>query len=139
MSISYEEFQQRLSDSDNRLQNNVRKVLVKQSLRMESDAKKNATNFPRVQTGRLRNSISGNVINFNQEDYLVLRAGGISTPSRPFTESADVVYAAIQEFGGGLQNIKEKRYLRNAFDRHIKGTRILLGKAVKAALRGEDI
>lgn len=139
MSITYEEFMDRLSKADSRISMNIRSVLLKQSLKMEADAKRNATHFPRVQTGRLRNSISGNVINFQNEDYLVLRAGGISTPSRPFTESADVVYAAIQEYGGGFQNIKEKRYLRNAFDKHINRTKSLIDKAVIASLKGKEL
>jgi len=145
VSITYEEFMDRLSKSDSRISMNIRSVLLKQSLKMEADAKRNATHFPRVQTGRLRNSISGNVINFQNEDYLVLRAGGISTPSRPFTESADVVYAAIQEYGGtiemkgGSRFIKEKRYLRNAFDKHRDRTKSLIDKAIIASLKGKDL
>ena len=139
MSITLEEFKKRLSEADGRMAWNIRQVLLKQSLRMEADAKRNATYFPRVQTGRLRNSIMGGVLRTQGGLALSLRAGGLSVPSRPFEESADVVYAAIQEFGGGDQNIKEKRYLRNAFEKHLPRTERLLDKAVVSALKGKDL
>ena len=139
MSISYEEYIKRLSEASGRLAWNMRQVLVKGSMRMEADAKRNATYFPRVQTGRLRNSIMGGVLRDGNDMALVLQAGGLSTPTRPFTESADVVYAAIQEYGGGVQNIKEKRYLRNAFEKHLPKTEKNLDKAIIAALKGKDL
>ena len=139
MSITYEEFMDRLAKSDSRISANIRNILVRQSLKMEASAKRNATYFPRVQTGRLRNSIMGTVAKFGNDEFLMLRAGGFTAPSRPFSESADVVYAAIQEYGGGLQRIKEKRYLRNAWDRHIRRTENLVDKAFLLALQGKSL
>lgn len=138
MSISFEEFSDRLDNMEGRLAQNVRKAMIMNALRMEGTAKKNATSFPKVVTGRLRNSITGTVVRFQEDEYLILRAGGLTAPNRPFSESADVVYAAIQEFGGGTQRIKPKYYMKRSFERHLHYSKVLLGKATKAALRGED-
>ena len=138
MSIGFDEFLNRLSDMEGRLTTNIRNALLKNALRMESHAKRNATSFPKVVTGRLRNSIIGTVKRFQEDEYLILRAGGLTAPTRPFSESADVVYAAIQEFGGGQQNIKPKFYLKRARDKVLPRVDIDIQKAMSAALRGED-
>mgnify|MGYP003123738607 CR=1 FL=1 len=138
MSIGFDEFLNRLSDMEGRLTTNIRNALLKNALRMESHAKRNATSFPKVVTGRLRNSIIGTVKRFQEDEYLILRAGGLTVPTRPFSESADVVYAAIQEFGGGQQNIKPKFYLRRARDKVLPRVDTDIQKAMSAALRGED-
>lgn len=138
MSIGFDEFLNRLSDMEGRLTTNIRNALLKNALRMESHAKRNATSFPKVVTGRLRNSIIGTVKRFQEDEYLILRAGGLTAPTRPFSESADVVYAAIQEFGGGQQNIKPKFYLRRARDKVLPRVDTDIQKAMSAALRGED-
>lgn len=62
MSISIQEFEKIIDEAEGRLVQNIRASLIKNALRMEAAAKKNATSFPRVQTGRLRNSIIGSVI-----------------------------------------------------------------------------
>ena len=139
MSITYEEFIERLANAGGLIAWNTRFALTKGSLRMEADAKRNATYFPRVQTGRLRNSIMAGALKIGNETGLVLRAGGLSTPTRPFTESADVVYAAIQEYGGGPQRIKEKRYLNRAFEKNLPKTEKMLDAAFLAALRGKKL
>ena len=137
MSISFDEFSKRLDTMDGRLAQNITKAMKKNALRMEAQAKLNATTFPRVIDNRLRSSIMGTVINFQDDDYLILRAGGLTAPNRPFSESADVVYAAVQEFGGGPNRIIPKFYLRRARDKIEPIFRRDLNKAAEAALKGE--
>ena len=79
----------------------------------------------------------GTVINFQEDDYLILRAGGLTTPNRPFSESADVVYAAVQEFGGGPNRIIPKFYLRRARDKIKPIFERDLNAAAEATLKGK--
>lgn len=79
----------------------IRKKLTIAGLRMEADAKKNATRRPRVRSGLLRNSIRHKLI--EREDggmSLLLRAGNRSS----------VRYARIQE-EGGVVRAKKSRFL----------------------------
>ena len=131
------EFETRLGEMEGKLIQNVRKAMVKNALRMERAAKRNATGFPKVVTGRLRNSIMGSVVRFQEDEYLILRAGGLTAPNRPFSESADVVYAAIQEFGGGSQRIKPKFYLQRARDRIIPKFEHDMDIAMRKTLTGK--
>ena len=137
MSISFDEFSKRLDTMEGRLAQNITKAMKQNALRMEAQAKLNATTFPKVIDNRLRSSIMGTVINFQNDDFLILRAGGLTAPSRPFSESADVVYAAVQEFGGGPNRIIPKFYLRRARDKIEPIFRRDLNKAAEAALKGE--
>lgn len=139
MSLSFEMFATRMGEMEGRLVKNIRKAMVKNALRMERAAKRNATGFPKVVTGRLRNSIMGSVVRFQEDEYLILRAGGLTAPSRPFSESADVVYAAIQEFGGGTQRIKPKFYLKRARDKVIPTFNADINEAFNRALIGKDL
>jgi len=132
-------FTTRLAEMEGRLVKNIRKAMVKNALRMERAAKRNATGFPKVVTGRLRNSIMGSVVRFQEDEYLILRAGGLTAPNRPFSESADVVYAAIQEFGGGTQRIKPKFYLKRARDKVIPTFNADINEAFNKALLGKDL
>lgn len=139
MSLSFTMFTTRLAEMEGRLVKNIRKAMVKNALRMERAAKRNATGFPKVVTGRLRNSIMGSVVRFQEDEYLILRAGGLTAPNRPFSESADVVYAAIQEFGGGTQRIKPKFYLKRARDKVIPTFNADINEAFNKALLGKDL
>ena len=139
MSLSFEMFATRMGEMEGRLVKNIRKAMVKNALRMERAAKRNATGFPKVVTGRLRNSIMGSVVRFQEDEYLILRAGGLTAPNRPFSESADVVYAAIQEFGGGTQRIKPKFYLKRARDKVIPTFNADINEAFNRALIGKDL
>lgn len=132
-------FATRMGEMEGRLVKNIRKAMVKNALRMERAAKRNATGFPKVVTGRLRNSIMGSVVRFQEDEYLILRAGGLTAPNRPFSESADVVYAAIQEFGGGTQRIKPKFYLKRARDKVIPTFNADINEAFNRALIGKDL
>ena len=143
MSISFDEFNKKLGSMEGRLAKNINKAMKANALRMEAAAYINATSFPRVIDNRLRGSITGTVINFQEDDYLILRAGGITAPNRPFSESADVVYAAIQEFGGntdmegGARYIKPKFYLKRARDKIKPIFERDLKAAAEATLKGE--
>ena len=140
MSITVLQFEKILDEAEGRLIQNIRASLIKDALKMEALAKRNATSFPRVQTGRLRNSIVGSVIQFQDDEFLILRAGGQerATPASPFSTAADVVYAAIQEFGGGTQRIKPKFYLRRARDKVLPRVNADISKAMNLALKGKD-
>jgi hypothetical protein len=139
VSLSFEMFATRMGEMEGRLVKNIRKAMVRNALRMERAAKRNATGFPKVVTGRLRNSIMGSVVRFQEDEYLILRAGGLTAPNRPFSESADVVYAAIQEFGGGTQRIKPKFYLKRARDKVIPTFNADINEAFNRALIGKDL
>lgn len=138
MSIPFKKFVDIMDTMQGRLAKNINKAMKKNALRMEAAAKLNATTFPRVIDNRLRSSIMGTVINFQEDDYLILRAGGLTAPNRPFSESADVVYAAVQEFGGGPNRIIPKFYLKRARDKIEPIFRRDLEAASEAALKGES-
>ena len=138
MSVNWRFFTEAMATMEGRLAMNITKAMKKSALRMEAQAKLNATTFPRVIDNRLRSSIMGTVINFQDDDYLILRAGGLTAPNRPFSESADVVYAAVQEFGGGPNRIIPKFYLRRAREKDEPNFRRDLDKAALAALRNEE-
>ena len=135
--LSPSEFETRLGEMEGKLITNIRIAMLKNALRMEKAAKQNATSFPKVVTGRLRNSIMGSVVRFQEDEYLILRAGGLTAPNRPFSESADVVYAAVQEFGGGSHRIKPKFYLQRARDRVIPRFEADMNIAMRKTFEGK--
>ena len=55
--ISLAQFQQRMRKADQRLVKTLFTKLRALSLKAEAEAKRNATDYPRVRTGRLRSSI----------------------------------------------------------------------------------
>ena len=106
--LSFNDFLKRVKEADSKLLKELEQMLVRSALRMERDGKKNATSKPKVQTGRLRSSITGLVDAPLGSPRVVLRAGGSSSGS-------DVDYAEYVEFG----------------TRYIKPT-LFLGRAVRA-------
>lgn len=106
--LSFDDFLRRVREADNRLLQELERVLIRSALRMERDAKINATSDPKVQTGRLRSSITGLVDAPLGSSRVVLRAGGS-------TSGQDVDYAEFVEFG--------TRFIR---------PRLFLGRAVNA-------
>ena len=90
--LTFDDFISRIDRADNRLLKTLRKKLTIIALKSEREAKKNATDYPRVRTGRLRSSITGIVDAKDGNPRAVLRAGGNSggTP---------VLYAKYVEFG----------------------------------------
>ena len=83
------------------------------SLKAEAEAKRNATDYPRVRTGRLRSSITGLVDTKNARPRLLLVAGGN-------TKGAPVNYARFVEFG--------TRYIR---------PRLFMGRAMQKIERDQ--
>ena len=57
--LSFDDLLKRVKKSDNVLIKELEKILTTSALRMERDAKLNATSYPKVVTGRLRSSITG--------------------------------------------------------------------------------
>ena len=106
--LSFNDFLKRVKEADSKLLKELEQMLVRSALRMERDAKKNATSKPKEQTGRLRSSITGLVDAPLGSPRVVLRAGGSSSGS-------DVDYAEYVEFG----------------TRYIKPT-LFLGRAVRS-------
>ena len=106
--LSFDDFLKRVRKADNRLLQELERVLIRSALRMERDAKENATTDPEVVKGRLRSSITGLVDSPLGTPRVVLRAGGSSSGS-------DVDYAKYVEFG--------TRYIK---------PRLFLGRAVNA-------
>ncbi len=90
--ISLAQFQHRMRRADQRLVKTLFRKLKILSLKAEADGKKNATDFPRVRTGRLRSSITGLIDTKEGRPRMILRAGGN-------TKGAPVRYAAFVEFG----------------------------------------
>lgn len=105
--LSFDQFVKGAQKANRRLIKELNAILQKSALRMERDAKKNATSFPKVRTGRLRSSILGLVDSPQGTPRIVLRAGGQNAGS-------DVDYAKYQEFG----------------TQFIQPPRLFLGKAV---------
>ena len=106
--LSIDDFLKLVREADNRLLQELERILVRSALRMERDAKVNATSNPVVRTGRLRSSITGLVDAPLGSPRVVLRAGGS-------TSGTDVDYAEFVEFG--------TRYIK---------PRLFLGRAVHA-------
>jgi hypothetical protein len=107
--LSFNDFLQRVKKADNVLIKELEKILTTSALRMERDAKINATSYPKVgESGRLRSSITGLVDAPLGSPRVVLRAGGSSSGS-------DVDYADYIEFG--------TRYIK---------PRLFLGRAVRS-------
>lgn len=111
--ISLAQFQSRMRKADQRLVKTLFIKLRALSLKAEAEAKRNATDYPRVRTGRLRSSITGLVDTKNARPRLLLVAGGN-------TKGAPVNYARFVEFG--------TRYIR---------PRLFMGRAMQKIERNE--
>lgn len=90
--LTFDDFIRRIDKADNRLLKTLRKKLTIIALKSEREAKKNATDYPKVRTGRLRSSITGIVDAKDGNPRAVLRAGGNSG-------GVPVLYAKYVEFG----------------------------------------
>lgn len=111
--LTLDEFQNRIQKGEKKLLKNLQKQLKILSLKAERQAKLNATDYPRVRTGRLRSSITGLVDAKDGRPRVLLRAGGN-------TSGAPVNYAHFVEFG--------TKYMR---------PRLFMGRAVKNVLQNE--
>lgn len=90
--ITLAQFQDRMRRADRRLIKTLFQKLRALSLKAEAEAKRNATDYPRVRTGRLRSSITGLVSTKDASPRMILIAGGN-------TRGAPVNYARFVEFG----------------------------------------
>jgi len=111
--ISLAQFQTRMRKADQRIVKTLFTKLRALSLKAEAEAKRNATDYPRVRTGRLRSSITGLVDTKNARPRLLLVAGGN-------TKGAPVNYAKFVEFG--------TRYIR---------PRLFMGRAMQKIERDQ--
>ena len=111
--ISLAQFQNRMRKADQRIVKTLFTKLRALSLKAEAEAKRNATDYPRVRTGRLRSSITGLVDTKNARPRLLLVAGGN-------TKGAPVNYAKFVEFG--------TRYIR---------PRLFMGRAMQKIERDQ--
>lgn len=108
--ISLAQFQQRMRKADRELIKNLFKQMLKLSLKAEAQAKKNATTYPRVRTGRLRSSITGLVDTKNANPRVVLRAGGN-------TGGSPVNYARFMEFGAPAIGLEPRLFMGRAMQK----------------------
>ena len=90
--LSFDDFIKNVDKADRRLLKTLRKKLMVIALRSEREAKLNATDFPKVRTGRLRSSITAIVDAKDGNPRAVLRAGGNSG-------GVPVLYAKYVKFG----------------------------------------
>jgi HK97 gp10 family phage protein len=109
--LTLEQFEQRVSRADNRMLKNLQKNLQVLSLKAERQAKLNATDYPRVRTGRLRSSITGLVDAKNGSPRVLLRAGGN-------TSGAPVNYANYVEFG--TKHMRPRLFMARALKKVLK-------------------
>lgn len=111
--ITLAQFQSRMRNADRRLIKTLFQRLRVLSLKAEAEAKRNATDYPRVRTGRLRSSITGLVSTKDARPRMILMAGGN-------TKGAPVNYAKFVEFG--------TRYIK---------PRLFMGRAMKKVATNE--
>ena len=122
MSLTPEQFQNRMKKAGPRMLKNIEKTFVKIGLRMEAEAKKNATVYPRVVTGRLRSSINSKVISSGGSPRIILRAGG----------THQVNYARAIEFG--TNRIKPRLFMGSAVQTILRRVEPEINQAVKISL-----
>lgn len=109
--LTFEQFEKRVSRADNLMLKSLQKNLQVLSLKAEREAKLNATDYPRVRTGRLRSSITGLVDAKNGSPRVLLRAGGN-------TSGAPVNYANYVEFG--TKHMRPRLFMARAVKKVLK-------------------
>lgn len=110
--LTFDDLISRLNKADRRLLDELRKKLTIVALKAERGAKRRATFFPKVRTGRLRSSITAITDSKDGNPRALLRAGGNSG-------GVPVLYARYVEFG--------TRYMQ---------PRLFMGRAVRSAQKG---
>ena len=118
MTITIDQFNEVLRNQPFKLENQLIKGMKETGFQLEEQAKENATTYPRVYTGRLRNSIQTDSIKMGDGFGIRLRAGGQGIKGIGNNPPADVNYAAKIEFGDG--QIAPRLFLRRAMDQIIK-------------------
>ena len=126
MPITPEQFQDRMKKAGPRMLKNIKREFVKIGMRMETQAKLNATTYPRVVTGRLRSSINSKVTTSEGSPQIILRAGGTN----------QVNYARAIEFG--TDRIKPRLFMGRAVKTMIKRIDPEISKAMRLSLEGSS-
>ena len=109
--LTFAQFEERMRRADKRLVKSLHKQLTILALQSARQAKKNATTYPRVRTGRLRSSITGFVDAKSGNPRMFLRAGGD-------TRGAPVRYARFVEFG--TEYMDERLFMGRAIKKTIQ-------------------
>ncbi len=126
--LTFDDLIGRLRKADENLLKTLRQKLMVIALKAERIAKKNATSYPRVRTGRLRSSITAITDSKDGNPRALLRAGGNS--------GADpVVYARYVEFG--TRYMAPRLFMGKAVGIAQKGTKKELRDLLKLALQAQ--
>ncbi len=125
--ITFEQFQRRLRRADLKLLKTLQTELTKLAFKSERFAKINATDDPKVRTGRLRSSITGFVDAKRGNPRMLLRAGGDSS-------GAPVNYARYIEFGAPNRNIKATLFMGRAIKQALQTAPVDLKKVLSITL-----
>lgn len=126
MSLTPEQFENRMRKAGPRMLKSLKKEFVKIGLRMEAEAKKNATYYPRVVTGRLRSSINSKVTISEGSPQIILRAGG----------SNQVNYARAIEFG--TDRIEPRLFMGSAVQTILRRVEPGIFRVIKLSLEEAD-
>jgi len=109
--LTFDDLINRVDRADRRLLKTLRKKLTIFALKAEREAKINATDYPKVRTGRLRSSITGLVDAKDGNLRALLRAGGNSG-------GAPVLYAKYVEFG--TRKMAPRLFMKRGIDAALK-------------------
>tara|TARA_R100000655_G_scaffold63866_1_gene102365 strand:- start:511 stop:903 length:393 start_codon:yes stop_codon:yes gene_type:complete len=109
--LTFDDFINRIDKADRSLLKTLRKKLLILALKAEREAKKNATDYPKVREGLLRSSITGLVDAKDGNPRALLRAGGSSGGS-------PVLYAKYVEFG--TRKMKPRLFMKRGIDSALK-------------------
>ena len=109
--LSFDDFIKNVDKADRRLLKTLRKKLMVIALRSEREAKLNATDFPKVRTGRLRSSITAIVDAKDGNPRAVLRAGGNS-------RGVPVLYAKYVEFG--TRKMEPRLFMKRGIEKGLR-------------------
>ena len=126
--LTFDDFIKRIDKADNRLLKTLRKKLTIIALKSEREAKKNATDYPKVRTGRLRSSITGIVDAKDGNPRAVLRAGGNSG-------GVPVLYARYVEFG--TRKMAPRLFMKRGIEAALKGADKELRNLLSFALQAQ--
>ena len=124
--LTFGDFINKINKADENLLKTLRQKLLAIALKAERIAKRNATTYPRVRTGRLRSSITAIVDAKDGNPRALLRAGGNSG-------GEPVIYARYVEFG--TRYMAPRLFMGKAVGLAQKGTKKELRNLLKLALQ----
>ena len=126
--LTFDDLIKRLNKADKRLLETLQQKLMIVALKAERGAKRRATKYPKVRTGRLRSSITAITDAKDGNPRAILRAGGNSGGS-------PVLYAKYVEFG--TQKMAPRLFMGKAIATAQKGMRKDLKNLLVLALQAE--